>query len=61
MIKWGVKRVGIGISEFTQTAPDNFETSYNCYEVLTDSLLNGEALYIRAHTNQVREGHEVGR
>ena len=34
-ITWGVKRAGIGITDPTQTAPANFETSEHCFEVLT--------------------------
>ena len=60
-ITWGVKRAGIGIPDPTQTAPANFETPEHCCEVLTASLLNGEALDLRAHATQVKEGRDAGR
>ena len=39
-ITWVVKRAGIGISYPTHTAPDKFEMSEHCCEVLTASLIN---------------------
>ena len=56
-----MKRAGIGIPDPTQTILANFETSENCCEVLTASLLNGEALDLREHATQVREGRKAGR
>ena len=55
-----MKREGIGIPYPTQTAPANFDTSEHCCEVLTEYMINGEALYLRSHTNQVW-GVEAGR
>ena len=53
--------MNIGIMYPTQTVHANFETLEHCYEVFITSLLNGKALNLRAHANQVREGCEVGR
>ena len=36
----GVKQVGIGIPDPTQTAPANFKTSEYCCKVLITSLIN---------------------
>ena len=55
-----MKRAGIGIPYSTQTAPTNFEMSENFCEVLTNSLLKKEALDLRTHVTQVREGSESG-
>ena len=53
-ISWGVKRKVIGIPDPTQTTPDNFEMVEHCCEILTDSLLNIEAMDIISHTTQVK-------
>ena len=55
-----MKRAGIGIPYPTQTSPTNFYMLDQCCEVLTASLLNGEALDIRTYNTQVREGNEAG-
>ena len=52
-----MKQARIGIPDLTQTAPVNFEMSEHCCEVLTVSLLNREALDLREHTTQTKEGH----
>ena len=44
---WGAKRMGIEIPDPTQTAPTKFEMLDKCCEVLTQSLLNREALDLR--------------
>ena len=54
-IIWGAKRAGIGIPEPTQTATANFEMSEHCCEVLNASLLNGDALDIKEHSNHIRD------
>ena len=59
-ITWAVKQAGIGIPDPNQTVPTNFETLEHCYEILTPSTTNGEALNLRAHTSQVRKGRDVG-
>ena len=58
-ITWGVKGVGIGIPDPTQTSPENFDTSDHCYDVLTASMISGEELDTRKHENQVREGRNA--
>ena len=48
------------IPDPTQTATVNFNTSKQLCEVLTASLINREALEIRAHATQVTEGRAAG-
>ena len=60
-ITWGANWAVIGILDPTQSTPTNFEISEHFCGVSTDSLINGEALDIRAQVTQVREGREVGR
>ena len=55
-----MKRVGIGIPDPTQTSSATFDTSEHFCDVFTASLINGEALNIRAHAPQVDYGREVG-
>ena len=55
-----MKRARIGILYPSHTAPANFEMLEHFCEVITASLINGEALNIRAHAPQVDYGREVG-
>ena len=55
-----MNREDIEIQDPTQTALANFEMLENRCEVLTASLINGEALDIRVITTQVREGGNAG-
>ena len=55
LIPLGVKWAGIGITYPTHTATANFEMSEHCCEVLNASLLNGDALDIKEHSNHIRD------
>ena len=56
-----MNRSGIGIPDPIKTSPTNFETLEHCCEVLTASLIDGEALDLRAHSTKMKEGRESGR
>ena len=56
-----MKREDIGITNPIQISPINFETSEHFCEVLTESMLNREALDLRTQATKVKEGREVGR
>ena len=53
-INWDMNWAGIWIPYLNQTAPDNFETSEHCCEVLTASLLVRKALDLRAHATRAK-------